>query len=1134
MDYREIYVYTTESDRKIGQYKFGQTKIDSISRVKQQQTGNSERLEVIYSCASELSDYFIHNELEKLGYYRVGKGGSEWFGGFKSDDEAVAAFLKILHDGKSISKIKYIPRFYQTYFKNEFLSKLDKDERLKKEYALEFGPRFRKTSWSLDLMPDFYDCNYKICLLPSYVLTSHSSFEKDFYKFEGFSDKMVFVSKKDNFKEIIDKYYGKKLIILPISLHEEKYEEKYEIIKNLPVSEKVMIIDEADFGSHTEKSQKLIDYLNSGLSLYLTGTAINKVTYKLKNLNDNIIRFSYTEMLMIKKGEHPIQKDLIDKTESMDSVEDIVEPRFFRLSLGGVIDKFNSVPGEYKTDWNKLLMDVDKSSGILSQLIKSLFGVYNGNMTFLMDINTSEFSPKDVTMIFASTPDKKQQHKLAKLIQNTLGGQYFVELINSDTTSNREVEDKIKKSVARAKKESKKIVLLSDNMASRSFSIPEIDTVILMFDRGQYSTISQKIARVLTSGNTYHGDKKTHGNIISLSLDPNREDSSPIDEYLVYESEKVKVDELSDAVKRVLRSVNIFTNNQDELQPIEFDSYVDRLISSTSLIRLGVEGIEVNKVIGDTELVKILSGIDIIRNLDVEEKLEGIDSSEVIRTRQDNEKEKKEVKKKVDNLEIKLREILSNIVESASEFSEINNCESDDIFETIRMIREKGYDDEVIFEAGVDTKTIEKILNSGAISVRLLNTIITSYNNEEKLAVCIVKLKNWKQNPSKGEVFTPVALVNEILNNIPEHVWRNPNSTFLDPCMGRGTFLIEIVNRLVYIYGYTEKDAKSRVFGFDIRLKYVSRLVRRGFVNVRHKDFLREVINMKFDVVIGNPPYQENMDNGKSKGGGKGGDKNLYSKFIKKSFDILGYGGSLFFLVPPSVFSPKNSNRDILLSDNNNLKLVKFFDKNPFPNVNTNVCYFNLVKGENKGDTLVLYKNTEILTRLGKDQIFPSNFDKTSLSIFSKIFNQDLENMGFIRDCSLHTQKKELFSKTITDSHMHPIYSGSKLIYCSQLPNNITIRKIVVSRSGYFKPILDNGFAGTSESNFFITGDNIDKKYQLLTHPLYRFIVEKSKFNGYINQDVLNRLPFYFTEETPYKFFGLTEDEITYVESNVR
>ena len=43
-----LYIYTTKSDRKKGYYKFGQTSNTAENRVTQQQTGNSELLELIY------------------------------------------------------------------------------------------------------------------------------------------------------------------------------------------------------------------------------------------------------------------------------------------------------------------------------------------------------------------------------------------------------------------------------------------------------------------------------------------------------------------------------------------------------------------------------------------------------------------------------------------------------------------------------------------------------------------------------------------------------------------------------------------------------------------------------------------------------------------------------------------------------------------------------------------------------------------------------------------------------------------------------------------------------------------------------------------------------------------------------
>jgi hypothetical protein len=42
----------------------------------------------------------------------------------------------------------------------------------------------------------------------------------------------------------------------------------------------------------------------------MTGTAIDKVIAPLEHIDDNIIRWSYTDMLMVKDGVHPIQKFL--------------------------------------------------------------------------------------------------------------------------------------------------------------------------------------------------------------------------------------------------------------------------------------------------------------------------------------------------------------------------------------------------------------------------------------------------------------------------------------------------------------------------------------------------------------------------------------------------------------------------------------------------------------------------------------------------------------------------------------------------------------------------------------------------------------------------------------------------------
>lgn len=410
------------------------------------------------------------------------------------------------------------------------------------------------------------------------------------------------------------------------------------------------------------------------------------------------------------------------------SVRGIVIPRFMRLSLEKVVDKFNGLPEEYRTDWSKLLMDVDKSRGVLSTMIKSLFGVYGGDIVGLYDLDMTS-AKREVTMIFANTKDRVQQGKFKELIQSSLGHEYIVYLVNSNETSNRRAERDVKKVIAQAIRHNKKVVLISKDMASRSFSVSQIDTVILMFDGGSYATIAQKISRVLTTGKTYNGEDKVHGNVISLSLNPNRQDVNPIDEYILYEAEKVDVTDLNEGIQRVLRSVQLFTNGEGGEVEIEKDEYANLLIDSSSLVKLGAESSKVDNVIIDLNLVDKLLGVEVSQSL--QDKLLGVDLDQIIRTDEVPSVVDMNYKIQVEDIRSKIKEVLKNIVQNIVEITEINNCESDDIVETLQMIKSKGYCTEVQFEVGVDCDTVLQVISLGGVSHKLLNTIISSYNHQE-------------------------------------------------------------------------------------------------------------------------------------------------------------------------------------------------------------------------------------------------------------------------------------------------------------------------------------------------------------------------------------------------------------------
>ena len=52
-------------------------------------------------------------------------------------------------------------------------------------------------------------------------------------------------------------------------------------------------------------------------------------------------------------------------------------------------------------------------------------------------------------------------------------------------------------------------------------------------------------------------------------------------------------------------------------------------------------------------------------------------------------------------------------------------------------------------------------------------------------------------NLSNDEVFTPPNVVNEMLDMLPQELFSNPQTTFLDPACKTGIFLREIAKRLI-------------------------------------------------------------------------------------------------------------------------------------------------------------------------------------------------------------------------------------------------------------------------------------------------------------------------------------------------
>lgn len=168
------------------------------------------------------------------------------------------------------------------------------------------------------------------------------------------------------------------------------------------------------------------------------------------------------------------------------------------------------------------------------------------------------------------------------------------------------------------------------------------------------------------------------------------------------------------------------------------------------------------------------------------------------------------------------------------------------------------------------------------------------------------------------EIVTPQKVVKAMCDMLPKEVW-NDKTVFLDPACKGGEYLREIFDRLMeteslqakypnelerslhilknQIYGIALSQvsferASKKLMGYDNNIRvipnYINKLKGIGLGSLSDgkvktiKDILNEEFNrdMKIDVVIGNPPYQENN------GGGTGsGANSLYEKFMTKAVE---------------------------------------------------------------------------------------------------------------------------------------------------------------------------------------------------------------------------------------------------------
>jgi len=228
--------------------------------------------------------------------------------------------------------------------------------------------------------------------------------------------------------------------------------------------------------------------------------------------------------------------------------------------------------------------------------------------------------------------------------------------------------------------------------------------------------------------------------------------------------------------------------------------------------------------------------------------------------------------------------------------------------------------------------------------------------------------------------FETEGLVTEMLDQLPQSVWTSATTTFLDPAIGGGQFVREIESRLREA-GHSDANIASRVFGFEESMLHIRFAVNKykllGFYTKKlYEDFFSMGTAMKFDVIVGNPPYNDN-------------NQGFWKEFAIKSMQLVKSDGYVGLVTPNSwangshLNKPKNIFNSIFQKYQT---LVISTDVNShFPKIGKNISYWIVQNTKPTTVTRVISPVETTDVELKNYPFFINEFSATGLSIFKKV-----------------------------------------------------------------------------------------------------------------------------------------------------
>jgi hypothetical protein len=359
-----------------------------------------------------------------------------------------------------------------------------------------------------------------------------------------------------------------------------------------------------------------------------------------------------------------------------------------------------------------------------------------------------------------------------------------------------------------------------------------------------------------------------------------------------------------------------------------------------------------------------------------------------------------------------------------------------------------------------------------------------------------------EEKKTNAEIPTPILLVEEMLNKIPEEFWKTPKKVF-EPCCGKGNFVMKIFekffNGLEELYpdenNRCEIIIKECLYYADLTLLnvFITTEILKceiqsrcdGIINYTFNKYTGDTLEIdvkkefnvdKFDAVVGNPPYQDSQDNVGKRGGGD----LLWNKFVINSINIIKENGYLCFVHPagwrkPESDKSKYKNLFKLMTSENQMMYLEMHDtKDGIKTFGAGTRYDwyvlqKIKKYKNtiiKGDDGKLYE-----LDLNKWNFLPNyNFE----NVYKLLAIDDEERCQIIYNRTNYGSDNKKYKHTLI--HSTP-KNEIRYMYSSKNDNgHFGISKVIFGDSGIYNSVIDiEGIYGMTQHSMGIKILNLEE-----------------------------------------------------------